>query len=159
MHSNFNCITVKYNGTPHSFLNHLTRLCVTSNYPHKIIHSFNLVNTFDDLFHHIYMPPDWPVSSVKLSIFVETWSQLQKHSCPGDSNWTELHTLFPASQYTLRLVAINSVGTSHPSRSIDVYTKEEIPEGPPTDVEASASSSQMLVINWKVGCFECFHFS
>jgi hypothetical protein len=54
-------------------------------------------------------------------------------------------------QLMFRLVAINSVGTSHPSRTIDLTTKEEMPEGPPTDVEATAASSQSLVITWKVG--------
>ena len=63
---------------------------------------------------------------------------------------SEIHTLVPATTYNLRLVAINSVGTSHPSRNIDLTTKEEVPEGPPTDIEASPMSSQSLVIRWKV---------
>jgi hypothetical protein len=50
----------------------------------------------------------------------------------------------------LRLVAVNEVGASHPSRVVDVTTKEEIPEGPPTDVTAAPVSSQSLVITWKV---------
>ena len=75
---------------------------------------------------------------------------MQRHSAPGSSNWTEILTLAPATNYNLRLVAINTVGTSHPSRTIDLTTKEEVPEGPPTDVEASPASSQSLVITWKV---------
>ena len=43
----------------------LARLCVTSNYPLKIIHSFNLTNTFYDLFRHINMSPD---SHIKLCL-------------------------------------------------------------------------------------------
>ena len=43
----------------------LTRLCVMSNYPLKIIHSFDLVNTFYDLFRHIYMSLDSLVSHMK----------------------------------------------------------------------------------------------
>ena len=52
-------------------------------------------------------------------------------------------------------MAVNSVGTSHPSRTIDLTTKEEMPEGPPTDVEATATNSQSLVITWKVGHLSC----
>jgi hypothetical protein len=76
---------------------------------------------------------------------------MQRHSSHGNSSWTELHTLSPATQYILRVVAVNSVGTSHPSRTIDLTTKEEVPEGPPTDVEATPTSSQSLIITWKVG--------
>ena len=36
----------------------LATLCVTSNYTLKIIYSFNLANTFCDLFSHIYMSLD-----------------------------------------------------------------------------------------------------
>ena len=43
-----------------------------SNYPLKIIHSFNLVNTFYDLFRHICMSPDSPDSHMKrASLFGE----------------------------------------------------------------------------------------
>lgn len=80
----------------------------------------------------------------------ETWSLMQKYSARGDNSWTELHTLSPASQYNIRVVAINAVGISHPSRVIEVTTKEEVPEGPPLDVEAIANTSQSLVITWKV---------
>jgi len=81
---------------------------------------------------------------------LETWSLMQKHLTRGDSNWSELHTLSPASHYNLRVVAVNLVGTSHPSRVIEVATKEEVPEGPPLDVEALANTSQSLIISWKV---------
>ena len=63
MHGKFNCITVKYNGIQHDI--YLARICVTSNYPLNIIHSFNLVKTFYDLFHHICMSPDSPDSHMK----------------------------------------------------------------------------------------------
>ena len=46
LHGKFNCITVKY--------------------PLKIIHLFNLVNTFCDLFRHICMSPDSPATNLKL---------------------------------------------------------------------------------------------
>ena len=46
-------------------------LCVTSNYPLKIIHSFNLVNTYYDLFRHIYMSPDSLDSHMKLGQFTK----------------------------------------------------------------------------------------
>ena len=36
--------------------------------PLKIIHSFNLVDTFYDLFRHTYMSPDCPVSHKKFNI-------------------------------------------------------------------------------------------
>ena len=45
---------------------HLARLYVRSNYPLKIIHFFNLVNTFYDLFRHIYMTLDSQDSHMKL---------------------------------------------------------------------------------------------
>ena len=75
---------------------------------------------------------------------------MQRHSAPGNSSWVEILTLAPATGYNLRLVAVNAVGSSHPSRTVDLTTKEEVPEGPPTEVEASPSSSQSLVITWKV---------
>ena len=50
MQGKFNCISVKY-GTGHGIF--LARLCVRSNYSLKIIHLFNLVNTFYNLFIHI----------------------------------------------------------------------------------------------------------
>ena len=57
-------ITVEYNRTRHGI--YLARLCVKSNYPFKMIHLFNLLNTFYHLFRHIYMSPDSPVSHMKI---------------------------------------------------------------------------------------------
>ena len=37
-----------------------------SNYPLKIIHLFNLVNTFYDLFPHIYMSPDSHMKNIRV---------------------------------------------------------------------------------------------
>ena len=46
----------------------LVRICVKSNYPLNIIHSFNLDNTFYYFFCHICMSPDSPVSHMKLAM-------------------------------------------------------------------------------------------
>jgi hypothetical protein len=73
------------------------------------------------------------------------------HTCSGASQWTELHTLLPASVYELRVVAVNAIGKSAPSKTVVVETDEEVPEGTPMDVMGVENGSQALIITWKVG--------
>ena len=59
-----------------------------SNYPLKIIHLSDVVKTFCDLFRHLYMSPDWPVSHMEII----PWS-----------NWPPPSPLlFPLSLFTWR---------------------------------------------------------
>ncbi len=72
------------------------------------------------------------------------------HTCSGASHWTELHTLLPASVYELRVVAINAIGKSPPSTAVVIETEEELPEGPPMNVNGEANGSQGITVYWKV---------
>ena len=57
--------------------------------PLKIISSSNLVNTFCDLFRHLYMSPDWPVSHMKYCLvtsFIQVLCCLVLDSLPNMSH-------------------------------------------------------------------------
>ncbi|TRY70745.1 hypothetical protein TCAL_04830 [Tigriopus californicus] len=77
------------------------------------------------------------------------WNEAESHTCSGLSDWTELHTLKPASLYHLRLIGINAIGRSNPTPPIVISTKEEAPEGPPNNVAGQANGSQALFVTWE----------
>lgn len=84
-------------------------------------------------------------------LLAESWTDAFSHTCSGSSHWTELHTLQPATVYHIRLVAVNKVGESEPTkRPLVLLTEEEAPGGPPRDISGRDDGSQALIVNWKV---------
>ena len=80
VHGKFNCIPIDYDSTQHGM--YTTWKCINKKYMHLIrstsqqfqwlperyIHSFNLVYTFYDSIHHIYMSP---ISHMKILLHLE----------------------------------------------------------------------------------------
>ena len=94
---------------------------------------------------------EWIIDYNNILLFLESWSDSYTHSCSGAAQWTELHTLQPASLYHIRLFAVNAIGNSgftHPP--LVVATSEEVPEGPPLEVRGHEDGPRALVIQWKV---------
>ena len=82
--------------------------------------------------------------------FPESWSDSCSHTCSGSAFWTELHTLQPATLYHMRLIAVNRVGDSEPTKEpIVLMTEEESPEGSPQEIRGREDGSQAIVVRWK----------
>lgn len=62
---------------------------------------------------------------------------------------TTVTDLQPFSTYNIRMVSKNAVGTSTPSNTLTITTREEVPGGPPLDVQVEALSPSSLQISWK----------
>lgn len=62
----------------------------------------------------------------------------------------EIDDLLPASQYRVRVLAVNTVGSSEPSDEIVFITSEEAPSASPADVNLRPDSSRSLAVSWTV---------
>ncbi|XP_064480703.1 cell adhesion molecule DSCAM-like isoform X2 [Ornithodoros turicata] len=67
----------------------------------------------------------------------------------GTETSTTLTNLKPVSKYEVRVSAENAFGSSSPSNSTIVHTKEEAPSGPPTAVSLYTTGSQSLKVTWR----------
>lgn len=69
-------------------------------------------------------------------------------SNPGLTELT-LMDLHPAKTYSIRMFAINSMGTSEASNVLTVTTKEAAPDGPPLDMELEGLTTHSIKFTWK----------
>ena len=92
---------------------------------------------------------------------------------PSTSLNARLTPLTPSTKYIIRVLAINELGSSDPSKTITVYTLEEgircfptkvgkinndsnsiyvisAPSGPPLNVEVNVNENS-LIVQWQVG--------
>lgn len=77
----------------------------------------------------------------------------------SEKDWSEVKTikpdvelvvnnLIPVTTYKVRVKAVNALGTSEPSPVSTFKTGEEVPGGPPRDVQLEASGAQSLKVKW-----------
>lgn len=64
-------------------------------------------------------------------------------------NSVKMSDLQPATSYHARVIAVNRVGRSHPSNTINFTTTEAEPSGPPSEIKILATGSQSLRVTWK----------
>ncbi|GAB6033412.1 Down syndrome cell adhesion molecule-like protein 1 [Chamberlinius hualienensis] len=79
-----------------------------------------------------------------------SWNEVSTNvTVPGTETGVILQGLQPATQYQVRVFALNQVGISEPSESVIVNTTEEAPSGPPQDLQIKVLSSQTVQVKWK----------
>ncbi|XP_077452823.1 neural cell adhesion molecule L1.2 isoform X1 [Stigmatopora argus] len=75
------------------------------------------------------------------------WEELSKVS--GNDNRASL-SLWPYMSYRFRVIAINGVGKSAPSKPTEIHsTTPEVPDRNPEDVRSESADPDTLVINWE----------
>ncbi|XP_054708130.1 cell adhesion molecule Dscam2-like [Uloborus diversus] len=74
---------------------------------------------------------------------------LKEKTVPGTETNLIVRGLLPATSYRFRVKAENIMGSSDPGEFITVLTEEEVPGGPPLDVEVRPTGSQSLKVTWK----------
>ncbi|CAE1158847.1 DSCAML1 [Acanthosepion pharaonis] len=84
----------------------------------------------------------WPRISPNVTIF------------STDNLTADIHDLHPSYKYHVRALAVNAIGIGLPSNEITIFTDEEAPSGPPTDVKVQASGSTSLKLTWRPPLYE-----
>lgn len=67
----------------------------------------------------------------------------------GNECLTQLQPLFPATEYEVRVIAINAYGQSVPSASLSLRTEEEAPTSAPSSVRLAALSTRSVRVSWQ----------
>ncbi|CAG2102462.1 unnamed protein product [Medioppia subpectinata] len=80
----------------------------------------------------------------------EISQQKRNITIPGTETVWTISELLPNNVYSLNVAAVNSLGISQSSLSINFQTQEEVPSDPPTHIKAHSNSSTTLKISWKV---------
>ncbi|CAG2161346.1 unnamed protein product [Oppiella nova] len=79
----------------------------------------------------------------------ELSQQKRNITIPGTETVWTISELLPNNVYSLNVAAVNSLGISQSSLSINFQTEEEVPSDPPTHIKAHSNSSNTLRISWK----------
>ncbi|KAK3872049.1 hypothetical protein Pcinc_022840 [Petrolisthes cinctipes] len=93
-----------------------------------------------------------PITLYRILIInnTDSWMSLgQVRAVEVGATWAQVPNLAPAHVYLVRIVAVNSVGTSPPSQEVRVSTAHEPPTLPPTNVRVVPASSTSLRVTWQ----------
>ncbi|XP_042899058.1 cell adhesion molecule Dscam1 isoform X2 [Parasteatoda tepidariorum] len=74
---------------------------------------------------------------------------LKQTVVPGSEIMAIVRGLLPSSTYKFRVIAENALGVSEPSDFVTGTTEEEVPGGPPLEVNVQPTGSQSLKVTWK----------
>ncbi|CAL4093311.1 unnamed protein product, partial [Meganyctiphanes norvegica] len=78
----------------------------------------------------------------------ETWSEASEVTIVGGTTSSRVEALKPDAQYLMRVKAVNHLGASLPSETLQVSTRGEAPSAAPSGVRANAISSSSISITW-----------
>lgn len=97
--------------------------------------------------------PDPPPESyvVQFRRSLEGWGEAREVSvkAPGISAGVEVSPLLPATDYVVRVVAVNHLGRSPPSEDLRLTTSAEKPGAPPRDLRAEATGPREVRVSWR----------
>ncbi|XP_037802685.1 Down syndrome cell adhesion molecule-like protein Dscam2 [Penaeus monodon] len=97
--------------------------------------------------------PDPPPTSyvVQFRRALEGWGEAREVSVSGESvsAGVEVSPLLPATDYVVRLVAVNHLGRSPPSEDLRLTTSAEKPGAPPRDLRAEATGPREVRVSWR----------
>ncbi|XP_042868394.1 Down syndrome cell adhesion molecule-like protein Dscam2 [Penaeus japonicus] len=97
--------------------------------------------------------PDPPPTSyvVQFRRALEGWGEAREVSVSGEtvSAGVEVSPLLPATDYVVRLVAVNHLGRSPPSEDLRLTTSAEKPGAPPRDLRAEATGPREIRVSWR----------
>ncbi|XP_046988370.1 Down syndrome cell adhesion molecule-like protein 1 homolog [Schistocerca americana] len=82
-------------------------------------------------------------------LLLGSWDNSRRAAVSGTQKKASVIGLHPAHSYQLRVLAENSVGMSNASDVVSVTTTEEVPGGPPRDIQIKVRNSEALLITWK----------
>ncbi|XP_069190704.1 cell adhesion molecule Dscam2 isoform X3 [Procambarus clarkii] len=77
-----------------------------------------------------------------------SWAEGEEVGVGGDITMARLAPLLPDTQYLVRILAANHLGSSPHSEPLQVRTEGEAPSAPPTSVRADALSPTSLRVMW-----------
>ncbi|XP_071546322.1 cell adhesion molecule Dscam2-like isoform X3 [Panulirus ornatus] len=77
-----------------------------------------------------------------------SWAEGEEVGVGGDTTTARLAPLVPDTQYLVRILAANHLGSSPHSEPLQVRTEGEAPSAPPTGVRADALSPTSLRVMW-----------
>ncbi|XP_049799922.1 Down syndrome cell adhesion molecule-like protein Dscam2 [Schistocerca nitens] len=84
------------------------------------------------------------------STMASSWQKnVQQIIVDGEQTSASINDLLPAHTYHIRVLARNSLGVSNGSSIITITTTEEVPGGPPRDIQVQARNSETLLVTWK----------
>nr|XP_045594049.1 Down syndrome cell adhesion molecule-like protein Dscam2 isoform X1 [Procambarus clarkii] len=97
--------------------------------------------------------PDPPPASYVLQFrrSLEGWGEAREVTvkATGISTGVEVSPLTPATDYVVRVVAVNHLGRSPPSEDLRLTTSAEKPGAPPRDLRAEATGSREVRVSWR----------
>ncbi|KAK4309497.1 hypothetical protein Pmani_018883 [Petrolisthes manimaculis] len=97
--------------------------------------------------------PDPPPTSyvVQFRRSLEGWGEARELSvaAAGLTSGVEVSPLFPATDYVVRVVAVNHLGRSPPSEDLRLTTSAEKPGAPPRDLRAEAVGAREVRVSWR----------
>lgn len=82
---------------------------------------------------------------------MEGWGEAREVSvaAAGLTSGVEVSPLFPATDYVVRVVAVNHLGRSPPSEDLRLTTSAEKPGAPPRDLRAEAVGAREVRVSWR----------
>ena len=90
-------------------------------------------------------------SDIFMFLIVDSWQgPNQEITLDGSENKATIDELRPATTYSVRVVAENTLGPGAASQELHVRTDEEAPTGAPRRVAVEAVSSTQLAVSWEL---------
>ncbi|XP_065220187.1 cell adhesion molecule Dscam2-like isoform X2 [Planococcus citri] len=89
-----------------------------------------------------------PLTSYLVQYHEENSDSWKNMTVTSSSLSARLISLTPSTKYAIKVMAINELGSSDPSKTITVYTLEEAPSGPPLNVEVNVNENS-LIVQWQ----------
>ncbi|XP_066979346.1 cell adhesion molecule Dscam2-like isoform X3 [Macrobrachium rosenbergii] len=82
---------------------------------------------------------------------LEGWGEAREITVQASSvtSGVEVSPLMPATEYVVRVVAVNHLGRSPPSEDLRLMTSAEKPGAPPRDLRVEATGARQVRVSWR----------